>query len=177
MSNESAKNGYALEAALEHLQRIQSMQGNRPWRLVIRKYNPGAMSGHQTTEVQAIAAGFDWEAGQVVIEPAKPLTELTPEQVTDISKSVRASGSWHAYQSQKKLRDQIDSLKARIKELEALSPEMLAALQAARGFIVNGTELGYIRMPDADCPDPAHNTLPTIEAAIARAQALKAVTE
>lgn len=45
--------------------------------------------------------------------------------------------------------------------------EALAALKAARQFIVNGIEFGYIRMPDADTPDTAHDTLPTIEAAIA----------
>ena len=32
------------------------------------------------------------------------------------------------------------------------------ALQSTRGFIANGVDLGFIRMPDADCPDPAHET-------------------
>jgi hypothetical protein len=45
--------------------------------------------------------------------------------------------------------------------------EVLAALKAARQFIVNGVEFGYIRMPDADTPDTAHDTLPMIEKAIA----------
>ncbi|MGV8822974.1 hypothetical protein [Methylibium petroleiphilum] len=40
------------------------------------------------------------------------------------------------------------------------------ALLAARRFIKNGVALGYIRMPDADCPDPAHDTLPLIERAL-----------
>ncbi|WP_405126733.1 hypothetical protein [Ralstonia pseudosolanacearum] len=51
------------------------------------------------------------------------------------------------------------------------------ALNAARRFIRNGVELGYIKMPDAGLPDPAHNTLPLIERAIAvlsRAPAAKA---
>ena len=47
-----------------------------------------------------------------------------------------------------------------------------AALKAARQFIVNGTELGYIRMPEAETPDPAHDTLPMIERAIAELEAL-----
>lgn len=47
----------------------------------------------------------------------------------------------------------------------------LAALKAARQFIANGTELGFIRMPDADTPDPAHDTLPMIERAIADLEA------
>lgn len=41
------------------------------------------------------------------------------------------------------------------------------APEAAREFIVNGIELGAIRMPDDDTPDTAHDTLPMIEAAIA----------
>lgn len=40
------------------------------------------------------------------------------------------------------------------------------ALEEARQFIVNGVELGYIRMPDADTSDTAHQTLPMIEAAL-----------
>lgn len=47
----------------------------------------------------------------------------------------------------------------------------LAALKAARQFIVNGVELGFIRMPDAETPDPAHETLPMIERAIAELDA------
>lgn len=41
-----------------------------------------------------------------------------------------------------------------------------SALESARAFIKNGVDLGYIRMPDADCPDPAHGTLPLIERAM-----------
>ncbi|WP_165183844.1 hypothetical protein [Caulobacter soli] len=47
-------------------------------------------------------------------------------------------------------------------------PAMLAALRAAEQFILNGTELGFIRMPDKG--DPALDTLPAIQAAIARAE-------
>lgn len=53
--------------------------------------------------------------------------------------------------------------------LIAASPDLLAACQLAREFIRNGIELGYIRMPSVHTPDPAHKTLPAIEAAIAKA--------
>ena len=43
----------------------------------------------------------------------------------------------------------------------------LIALKVARQFIVNGIELGFISMPDPETPDPAHDTLPMIERAIA----------
>lgn len=46
------------------------------------------------------------------------------------------------------------------------------ALRLAEEFIANGIELGFIRMPDADTPDPAHKALPTIRAALAALQTL-----
>lgn len=44
---------------------------------------------------------------------------------------------------------------------------LVEALEHARLFIRNGVELGYVKMPDADTPDPAHDTLPKIETALA----------
>lgn len=43
---------------------------------------------------------------------------------------------------------------------------LVEALEHARQFIRNGVDLGFIRMPDADAPDPAHETLPKIDAAL-----------
>ncbi|MCA8251811.1 hypothetical protein LGM89_00910 [Burkholderia sp. AU31624] len=40
-------------------------------------------------------------------------------------------------------------------------------LHAAKHFIANGISLGFIRMPDADCPDPAHNTPKLVDEALA----------
>ena len=54
--------------------------------------------------------------------------------------------------------------------LIAAAPELLEALEAARIFIRNGIELGYIRMPDPDTPDSAHDVPPMIAAAIAKAK-------
>lgn len=104
---------------MEHFQRaLQNASPSRPLRLVIRKHNPGGMSGHGTTEVANIAVGFDWEAGRVILTPAKPLTELTPEQVNAIEKSVREGGSWHAHEAQKRLRERALKAEARVAELE-----------------------------------------------------------
>lgn len=44
---------------------------------------------------------------------------------------------------------------------------LVEALEHARLFIVNGIDLGFIQMPEAGTPDPAHETLPMIEAALA----------
>ena len=53
--------------------------------------------------------------------------------------------------------------------LIAASPSMLEALRRADEFISNGIALGYIRMPDADTPDSAHQTPGIVRAAIALA--------
>lgn len=116
-----------LDTAIEHLQRIQKLNRSRVWRLVVRKFNPGGMTAHQTTEVEGIYAGIDWEAGRVVLQPAKPLTELTPEQVEAITQSVRSGSSWHAYQREKSLRDRIEALEAEVVQLRAQLPDAPAA--------------------------------------------------
>lgn len=131
---------YTLDAALDHLQRIKAMP-SRSRRLVIRKFNPGGMTGHQTVEVDSIHAGFDWEAGKVVITPAEPMTVLTPEQVADITKSVRAGGSWHAYEARKSLRERALKAEASAAALMIAAEELLA------------------RCDDAD--DSCHGTLGT----------------
>lgn len=109
----------SLEQAVEFLQRAQAAQGSRDFRLTVRKHNPGGLTAHQTTDVQAMYVGFDWQAGQIILEPARPLTELTAEQVEAIVQSVRDGNSWHAYQRDKRLRDEISELK---EELKALRP-------------------------------------------------------
>ncbi len=51
-------------------------------------------------------------------------------------------------------------------ELSAQVEVLRSASAKAVNFIKNGVELGFIRMPDADCPDPAHGTLPALESAL-----------
>lgn len=48
------------------------------------------------------------------------------------------------------------------------------ALLRAQAFIRNGIELGFIRMPDKDCPDPAHDTPGIIDSALSAADAAPA---
>ena len=54
--------------------------------------------------------------------------------------------------------------------LIAAAPDLAEALERAEQFIINGTELGYIRMPDEGSRDPALDTLPAIQAALAKAR-------
>ena len=55
--------------------------------------------------------------------------------------------------------DELVDLRASLVERDAL-------LKRTLQFVINGVELGYIRMPDADTPDPAHDLVPMIDAAL-----------
>ena len=79
-------------------------------------HSPGSIGSTPSVEVQSIHAGFDWDSGKVLIFPSQPLTTLTPEQITDITDSVRKGQSWHAYQEYKKHKEQLEKLSI---ELEA----------------------------------------------------------
>ncbi len=139
-------------------------------------HSPGSIGSTPSVEVQSIHAGFDWDSGKVLIFPAQPLTTLTPEQITDITDSVRKGQSWHAYQEYKKHKEQLEKLsieldtaKQRIAELEgnraALAAEnarLKAICEDRRTFIMNGVQLGFIKVPTVET-DP---TLETIRIAI-----------
>ncbi|HAL2109950.1 TPA: hypothetical protein H5X26_005042 [Escherichia coli] len=59
--------------------------------------------------------------------------------------------------------------------IDGVPREITAAIQAlttARQFIVNGVDLGFIRMPDAETPDPAHGTVPMLDKVLAELRAL-----
>ena len=71
------------------------------------------------------------------------------------------------------MNDIINQQRDRIAELERENAELVAQVEVLRrasvkavNFIKNGVEFGFIRMPDADCPDPAHGTLPALESAL-----------
>ncbi|MGM7454207.1 hypothetical protein [Escherichia albertii] len=108
-------------------------------------HSPGSIGSTPSVEVQSIHAGFDWDSGKVLIFPSQPLTTLTPEQITDITDSVRKGQSWHAYQEYKKHQEQLEKLsieldaaKQRIAELEgnrtALAVENAALKQSEKEF-------------------------------------------
>lgn len=109
----------SLESALEHLLRIQASQPGRELRIVIKKSNPGGLTAHQTTEIKDIYVGFDWEAGRIVLVPARPLTEVSEEDVRAIYESLRKGSSWHAYERERKLLDKIKTLEAEVAKLKA----------------------------------------------------------
>ncbi|QST57574.1 hypothetical protein [Escherichia albertii] len=104
-------------------------------------HSPGRIGSTPSVEVQSIQAGFDWDAGKVMIFPAQPLTTLTPEQVADITESVRKGQSWHAYQEYKKHKEQLEKLsieldaaKQRVAELESNQAALAAENAGLKAF-------------------------------------------
>lgn len=67
---------------------------------------------------------------------------------------------------EKQLREARADLDRQQRASETVRVQALAALESAQRFIRNGVEFGYVRMPDADTPDPAHRTPGLIDAAI-----------
>ena len=99
--------------------------------ITILVHSPGSIGPSPSVEVEAIHAGFDWDAGQVMIYPAQPLTALTPEQVAEISESVRKGQSWHAYEAYKKHKAQLENAALEHAKVAGQRDELLAALELA----------------------------------------------
>lgn len=120
-------------------------------------HSPGSIGSTPSVEVQSIHAGFDWDSGKVLIFPAQPLTTLTPEQITDITDSVRKGQSWHAYQEYKKHQEQLEKLSI---ELDA-AKQRVAELEASR--VTLAEENSWLKMLIEDhagctavCPNCSH---------------------
>ncbi len=64
----------------------------------------------------------------MLIYPAQPLTTLTPEQVADITTSVRKGQSWHAYEAYKKHKAQLENAALEHAKVAGQRDELLAAL-------------------------------------------------
>ncbi|MCV0638395.1 hypothetical protein MLZ29_021395, partial [Escherichia coli] len=110
-------------------------------------------------------AGFDWDSGKVLIFPAQPLTTLTPEQITDITDSVRKGQSWHAYQEYKKHKEQLEKLsieldaaKQRIAELE--SERVVLAAENAELKSVHPQPFGAEMMKALDAYEKHQDEVP-----------------
>lgn len=105
-------------------------------------------------------------------EPALPQVQQALDRLDNVIRFLR---SGHVASDARMM--SVTDLEALRDHIAALSASTQApagvqeALDTARQFIRNGVALGYIRMPDPEVPDPAHDTLPKIEAALA---ALKA---
>lgn len=108
--------------------------------ITILVYSPGSIGASPSVEVQGIYAGFDWDAGQVLIYPAQPLTTLTPEQVADITESVRKGQSWHAYQEYKKYKAQLENAALEHAKVAGQRDALQAALISQRDELLTALE-------------------------------------
>nr|DAL59995.1 MAG TPA_asm: hypothetical protein [Caudoviricetes sp.] len=97
--------------------------------ITILVHSPGSIGASPSVEVQGIYAGSDWDAGQVLIYPDQPLTTLTPEQVADITASVRKGQSWHAYEAYKKHKAQLENAALEHAKVAGQRDKLLAALE------------------------------------------------
>lgn len=104
--------------------------------------------------------------------PAAPVVQEEQESVAQkILDLILAECKYWHYRDEAR-RGGFAALYAKAKEVADAAPPahpdaaLVEALEHARQFIRNGIDLGFIRMPDGDTPDPAHETLPRIEAAL-----------
>lgn len=118
---------FALDVA--RISNANEMQ-HREHTVGIEVYRPGSIGGTPSVAVSAVYKGFDWDNGRVIICPEVPLTELTPEQVADITASVRKGQSWHAYEAYKKHKAQLENAALEHAKVAAQRDELLAALEA-----------------------------------------------
>ena len=75
--------------------------------MCVKAFNPGGMTAHQTVDVEALYTGIDWDAGKLIMQPARPLTWLRPEDIQAVHQSVKAGQSWHAYQADNRRLEQL----------------------------------------------------------------------
>lgn len=130
--------------------------------ITISIHSPGSIGASPSVAVEAIHPGFDWDAGQVMIYPAQPLTTLTPEQVNDITESVRKGQSWHAYEAYKKHKAQLENAALEHAKLVLQRDELLAALEEMTDIVSKHT------YPQPDKPNSTWGRLEVAKEVISR---------
>lgn len=131
--------------------------------ITIAIHSPGSIGASPSVEVESIQAGFDWDAGQVLIYPAQPLTTLTPEQVADITTSVRKGQSWHAFEAYKKHKAQLENAALEHAKVAGQRDALLSALADALEWIdAVPSETALPAMPGFD-RDEVNNLISSIK--------------
>lgn len=110
-----------INQSIQVLNSVITHQPNRDWKLFVKVLNPGTVGGTPCVAVKGLNAGFDWDAGRILIETDTPLTILSPEDVAAIHKSAKEGQSWHAFQAYKKQAERIKVLEAELAELKQMS--------------------------------------------------------
>jgi len=113
--------------------------------ITISIHSPGSIGASPSVAVESIQAGFDWDAGQVLIYPAQPLTTLISEQVNDITTSVRKGQSWHAFEAYKQHKAQLENAALEHAKVAGQRDDLLAALENHETFwALREAELGTL---------------------------------
>lgn len=137
-----------IEKVISELQRMLSNEGRyRDLSLSVVVNVPGSIGGTPRVPLERMQAGFDWDAGVVLLYPEKPLSLLSPEQLVQLEASAREGQSWHALESQKKLRERIIGLENMVKSLSAASQE---AKKTAKDLRAACDKLRRTSMPLSD---------------------------
>lgn len=123
---------FALDVA--RIKNANEMQ-RREHTVVIEVHRPGWIGGTPAVAVSAVFKGFDWDNGRVIICPQVPLTELTSEQVVEVTESVRKGQSWHAYQEYKKYKAQLENAALEHAKVAGQRDALLSALTDALEWI------------------------------------------
>jgi hypothetical protein len=140
--------GMRIEKVIADLQRMLSNEGRyRDLTLSVVVNMPGSIGGTPRVALERVQAGFDWDAGVVLLYPEKPLSLLSPEQLVQLGESARAGQSWHALEAHKKLRSRIVELENEVKSLSAVSQEDEKTAKDLRAACV---KLRRTSMPLAD---------------------------
>jgi hypothetical protein len=141
---------FALDVA--RISNTNEMQ-RREHTVEIEVHRPGSIGGTPAVAVSAIFKGFDWDCGRVIICPKVPLTELTPEQVADITASVRKGQSWHAFEAYKKHKAQLENAAIEHAKVAGQRDDLLAALVSlvavARRYLPDYDEHPEVQKADA----------------------------
>ncbi len=137
--------------ALDHLERIKAVTPRKMDAVLsVEVYAPGTVGGSPTVPVIGLALGFDWDSGKLIIRPEKQLTQLTPDQVESIVKSVREGNSWHAYERYKQHKAREKELSDQLASVTAQRDELLGLLRKFFDAYENGTPC-YEDPDDFDC--------------------------
>jgi hypothetical protein len=103
-----------VNAAIEILQRISKTARKGESVLCVSIHAPGSIGGTPVRLVTGMHQGIDWDSGKVMLTLDAAVTDLTPEQVKEITESVQKGQSWHAYQTYKKQREELASLQSEL---------------------------------------------------------------
>lgn len=119
MSDIAQNNGLLLTHVIRILNEIAARAGHRLDTMTVQVivHRPGSIGGTPTVHLKSIGAGFDWDAGKVMLRLTEDVSQITQEERDAIVKHARDGQSHRAYQDHQKikaLQDEVTELKLAI---------------------------------------------------------------